>query len=497
MARAKAAPFRLFNLRVLPLFAAGLILGIFCVKLNVWIAATLLGAMILFVFLLFKTKSIGKGLALALCLALLGGYTLAGVTLYCRNSVGITGDRTLTCRVTEVTESDDAFSVRADRIHTDGKWVFGGIALETEESVAVGDRLTVKGEVSIRTLSLDSFQSALSYRKGAKYEITPESLTAEQGAPPFRYLAREKVRSLLLAAQGDRAGAFSYAMLFGDTEYMEDSDKTAMREVGVAHVVAVSGLHVGVLCAVILFLLNKLRVRKKARPFILLPILGFYAYLAGFTPSVLRASIMALVALTASALGERYDDISSLSLAAILILLIRPLYLFDLSFVMSFLAIFGIAALGNPLEKAFLRHKVPPRLASALALSFATTLSLIPLSAVVFGRIALAGFALNLIVVPLASAAFVLNLVALLPTLVFPSFGAVLSLFGYLPELIAEISVATAALGFAANYAFSTVEILLYYGTIAFTSKYSLSKRSVKLLAAGVGGSVLLILLLV
>ena len=497
MSRATDQPFRLFNPRVLPLFAAYLILGIFCVILDVWVAAPLMGVAILFLFLPLRSRALRRGFLIALCLALLGGYGIATLTLHLRNEVGLSGTATVSCRVIDVSETEEGTLVTADSLRADDTLYLGKISFVVADSVSTGDRLTLKGDVSIRKLSLSSFTKALDYRKGAKYRIDdPTLLSQGSGSPPLRHTICEKTREALLSTQGERAGGFSYAMLFGDAEYMVASDKAAMRETGVAHVIAVSGLHVGVLAAALLFLLRKLRLKEGVCLLILLPIFGFYAYLAGFTPSVLRASIMVTVSLAASALGERYDDASALSLAAILILLVRPLYLFDLSFLMSFLAIFGIQSLSRPLERIFRRHKVPPRLASGLALSASTTIALIPVSALVFHRIALVGFLLNLIVVPVASVSFVLNFVFLPLTLLLPSFGAVLSLVGYLPAILAETSGATAALGFEANYDFSTAETAIYYATIAFVGKYSLAKRTIKLIAAGIGGGVLLILLL-
>ena len=495
MASAAKQPFRLFNPRPFPLFATALIFGIFCVLLNVWIALALLGGAILLLFIALKTGRLRRGVVIALCVALVCGYALSRVSLYCRNEVGTTGETTVTCRVIEVKKTEDGFRVTADDLRTDGRLRCGKIAFDIDNAVAVGDRMTLEGTVSIRMISLDTVASALEYRKGAKYSIDLGAFSAESGAPPLRHTIREKVRAVFVSTQGERAGGFSYAMLFGDTEFMEGTDREAIREAGVAHVIAVSGLHVGVLAAALLFLLRKLRLKDGVCLAILLPIFGFYAYLAGFTPSVLRASIMFSLSLAASALGQRYDDLSSLSFAAILILLVRPLYLFDLSFLMSFLAILGIQALGTPLEDAFKRHKMPPRLASGLALSAATTIALIPVSALVFGRIALVGFLLNLVVVPVASVSLILNVAALLPTLLFARFGILLSLFGYLPLLIAEISGAGVGLGFTASYGFAVAETVVYYATVFFVSKYSLAKRSVKLVVAGVAFGVLIILL--
>ena len=495
MERGKEGAFKLYNLRFLPLFAALFILGIFLVKVSEWVAAILGITAILFIFLLWRTKSLKSGAAAILVAALLVGYGAASLSLYLRNEVGLTGYHEVTCRAIEVTAGEESYAVLADEIRAEGSSYGGKIAFETAEEITVGDRVTLSGEVSIKRLSLANIYTALEYRKGAKYAIEADDVSVESGTPPLAYAVREKVRALLVNYEGDRAGAFTYAMLFGDAEYMQDADKSAMREVGVAHVFAVSGLHVGVLAAAFLFLLRKLRVKDGISLLILLPIFGFYAYLVGFTPSVLRASIMVLVSLAASALGERYDGISALSFAAILILLVRPLYLFDVSFLMSFLSILGIHCLAEPIEKGFLRRRCKPWLASALALSLSTTIALIPVSATVFGRISLAGFALNILVVPLASLAYILTLIALLPTLVFPSFGALLGAISFLPLFIAELSGKVASLGLTASYEFSVVEIVLYYAILLFCGKYCLAKKKVKQVAGGTGAAILLILI--
>ncbi len=514
---------KLFNVRFLPLFAAFLILGIFSVKVSYTVAVILLFVAAVCSFVLFITKNVRWGVALALVLVFLFGFGLAKLELHFRNDVGLSGETELTCRVTSVTlkdaGSDDAdeeldaiingvtegqdtlseslpvYAVTADRVKAGGKSYGGGITFETTELLSVGDRLTLFGDVKIKRLSLADFSSAMAYRKGCKYEVSePDLLQTQSGAAPLSERVKTGARRIFCEAQGDRSGGFSYATMFGDAEYMESGDKTAMRSVGVAHVFAISGLHVGVLAAALLLLLRKLKVKDGVSALILLPIFGFYAYLVGFTPSVLRASIMVIVGLLASHFGARYDDVSSLSLAAILILLFRPLLLFDLSFIMSFLAIFGLHSLSGPLTQAFERKGLKRGLAAALALSIATTVALLPVFAVVFGRVSLVGFLLNVLIVPLASAAYILNLIALILTAVIPAFGALLKAVSVLPWMIAEISVGVASWGLTASYDFTAAEILVYYAILGFVGKYSLAPKKAKLVAGGVGAGVLVIL---
>lgn len=496
MGVAKEERIKLCNLRILPLFAACLILGIFCVKTSYVVAAVLLGVAALFILLLFWIKALKKGLVIVLIVTLLFGYGLATLELYFRNEVGLTGQVALSCRAVDVTETEDGYQVVADSIKSGGKSYSGRISFETEQAVAVGDRVYLSGEVSIKKLSLDTVYKSLEYRMGEKYTVSPDLLERKEGSPPLDHTIKEKARKTLSCYEGDRAGSFSYAMLFGDADFMEDTDKRAMREVGVAHVFAVSGLHVGVLSAALLFLLRKLRLRDKYSILVLLPLFGFYAYLVGFTPSVLRASIMVTIGLAASALGERYDDISALSLAAMRILLVRPLYLFDVSFIMSFLSILGIESLARPLEQAFLRRKIKPWLAAGLALSLATTTALLPVSAIVFGKISLAGVFLNILVVPLASIAYVLTLIALLLTVIIPPFGALLEAVGKIPLLIAELSGRVSKLGLTTNYEFSTPEVLIYYAVLLFVGKYSLATKKVKFYVGGFGVGILTLLIL-
>ena len=487
---------RLFNIRYFPLVAAFLILGIFCVKVSIVVAVILWVVATLFATLLLVTKYIKWGAVVLLVAAMLVGYGAANLELHLRNDVGLTGGCEVSCRVTEVTgDEQEGYVVAADSVRAGGRSYVGGLSFQTDAPLAVGDRITVRGEVEISPLDLSTVYTALDYRYGQKYEMdAPEITSLIEGKAPLRTRIKEGARRIFTKYQGDRLGAFSYATIFGDSDAMEPEDRTAMREVGVAHVFAISGLHVAVLSGAILFLLRKCKVKDGISLLILLPIFGFYAYLVGFSPSVLRAAVMVCVALLASHFGMRYDGLSALGLAAILLLLTRPLLLFDVSFIMSFLSILGIHSLASPLEKAFAR-KLPARLAAALAISIATTLALLPISAVIFGRISLIGFLLNIVVVPLASISYILSLVGLLLTAILPSFGAILSAASYLPFFIMGISGWASSLGLSVEYDFSAAEILVFYATLLFCGKYSLAAKKVKFVAGGIGAGILAILI--
>ncbi len=494
-------PIVLFNIRFVPLFAAFLILGIYCVKLSTAVAAISFACAAVFLFLLVRTKSFSYKTAIALAAFMILGFAISSLAMTLYNDYGLDDYVTIECRVIEVTKKENDFGkvtyrVVADSIRHKGDRKSGKVTFSTDEKMTVGDRVLVNGDVSINKLSLKTAFSAMQYRVGVKYSMADALVgSVEHKAPPLSYTIRKKARETLVRYESDRAGTFTYAMLFGDSSAMLSSDKEAMRSIGVAHVFAVSGLHVGVLSAAILFLLRKFRAKNWVLFFVMLPILGFYSYVCDFTPSVLRASIMVLLSLAASAIGMRYDSLSSISFAAIAILLIKPLYLFDLSFIMSFLSVLGILSLARPLERAFTRRKMKKGFASALSVSLSTTIALAPVSAIVFGKITFVGIVMNLVVVPLASVTYVLSLFSLLLTIVYSGFGELLIALRFLPVLIADVSVFASKQGVPQNYAFATAEIALYYLTIVFVGNYSLAYRRVKLITAGVASCLMLALI--
>jgi len=139
---------------------------------------------------------------------------------------------------------------------------------------------------------------------------------------------------------GEERGAYVSGVMFGDKSNLNSDTKSAFRRAGISHILAVSGLHVGILIAIINILLKK--VKRKLR----LPILwGFIILLvvgSGFSPSVLRASLMAGIYLVADSLGYRYNMLNSLMVAGSIILMAVPYHLFNIGFLLSFTATLGI-----------------------------------------------------------------------------------------------------------------------------------------------------------
>lgn len=202
------------------------------------------------------------------------------------------------------------------------------------------------------------------------------------------------------------------AMCFGDTRHLDEATTTIFRRSGTAHLLCVSGLHLSIITAAALAVLQRLR-----RPFWLRPVLAMlcvllYMGLTGFHYSVLRAGIMQLLFLSAQLFRRDADSRNSLGAALLLILLFDPLAVFDAGLWMSVAATVGILllypALRQYLRDRFCRKKtLPARLGGcildALSVSVCTTVAITPVQLLVFGTFTWISPLVNLFAVPVAT----------------------------------------------------------------------------------------------
>lgn len=143
------------------------------------------------------------------------------------------------------------------------------------------------------------------------------------------------------------------AILLGDKSDLNVETKRSFSTAGAMHLLAVSGMHVGL---IVLLLLGVFKVLfmyrgKVATYFLILILLWFYAFLAGFSASVVRAVVMFTVLLLAMSTNKNYQPVNALSIAGFFILLWDPVAIFDIGFQLSFLAMLGIFSVYPLLEK--------------------------------------------------------------------------------------------------------------------------------------------------
>jgi competence protein ComEC len=248
-------------------------------------------------------------------------------------------------------------------------------------------------------------------------------------------------------------GAVLRALLLGEAGGVSDGIRDLYTRTGVNHILSISGFHVGVI-ALFIFHLGFWAARRS--PFLLLyahprrvilvltiPVVLFYLFLSGNAPATVRSVVMIIAYIIALLLDRETDPLNSLALAALVILACSPASLFDISFQLSFLAIWGIVALTpilmtpfESLQKKALRWALLFFMASIAA----TAATLIPVS-MYFHRTTLTGLLSNFFIVPLMGYGSVVTGFCALPCLhLFPSFaGLLLEIAGFLVKVSTDI----------------------------------------------------------
>lgn len=190
------------------------------------------------------------------------------------------------------------------------------------------------------------------------------------------------------------------AMVLGDKTNLDSDIKELYRQNGIAHLIAISGLHIAMIGGTIYQFL-----RRKSGSFGMAAILGggfiiLYGMMTGLSGSTLRAVIMLLVMIGAEVTGRRYDILSAIALALLVMLIRNPYQMFQAGFLLSFGAVLGITWL-VPVWNIYFEKL--PRWLSGLGVSISVQIITLPVMLWFFYEIPVWGFLLNLIVVPLMS----------------------------------------------------------------------------------------------
>lgn len=421
------------NLRPFLVAAMGLLCGI-------WLyGAALLGegkaagiaVFVLFILLLLPPFTIRRAAAV---LGVFGFFLLiglGGVHLAARNfTSGVQeGEYTVTGTVERAAVKDGYMRVTLSSLTFDGVREAGRMELTLPgEDVRAGDVITFTGTVTRNALPSDGDSYALydfasDFRYGAStsaYEKTGVS------ANVFLRLGGALYDSLHMYMEED-AAELSYALLTGNTQGVDVDFVAETRAGGIAHIFAVSGLHIGMLYGAVTLLLRRWCGRWTFFPAILLS--AGYCAMCAFTVSSVRALLMCSFAGGARFFGRKNDLLSSLSLAAVITLLFSPAQFFSVSFRLSYGAVAGICLFSEPLSRGLRRFRVPKTIAACLVSGISVQIFTFPLVLSSFGYFSLWGLALNLIVIPVLPALFLPLVACAFLSLVFPFAASVLLAF--------------------------------------------------------------------
>ena len=288
---------------------------------------------------------------------------------------------------------------------------------------------------------------------------TAQAETVETGKPSFPERARGRVKDALDKYAPADTAALMYAMLFGDKTGLSMPTYTAFQFSGLAHILAVSGLHVGMLAYSLHFILRKLRAKPWVVFGVTAAVLGFYCGLCSFAAGVVRASVMSAVFLFSKAIHKRYDPLNALAFAALVISAFNAASVYTLSFKMSFMCMLSLIAFMPVFKKLYglrrigqiyARNKITRAVGDAFALTFCAQLGALPLTVGAFGYAASYGIFANILAAPFLAAAVCLLYAAAFLSMIFPFMSFTAAAAGWAFEAVKFIAKLFSCLPYAA-----------------------------------------------
>lgn len=203
------------------------------------------------------------------------------------------------------------------------------------------------------------FDAKAYYRERGYYYILYEKsyhvISAKQD--PYRTALlslKQRLQSVIQNSLPQKQAGIVQTMLLGDKSALDQDVRQLYQQNGIGHLLAISGLHITILCMAFYHLLLFLRFPRMAAVPLTLAILWSYGELTGFSVSTSRAVIMMVLYLFAGLLGRSYDLLSAMACSALLILLQKPFAITSCSFLLSYAAVLGVGLVYPVLQECVL-----------------------------------------------------------------------------------------------------------------------------------------------
>lgn len=265
-----------------------------------------------------------------------------------------------------------------------------------KKKVNIGSSVIVKGKlVSPKNNTvpyLFNYKKYL-YNKRVYYTLKIDSIKIlNENSNPFIKLKNRVIKHV----NSYKDSTYLYAFILGKTELISDEVLTSYRENGISHLFALSGLHVSIFSSILLFILKKLRFKEILNYVIIFIFLLLFSFVTGFSPSILRATLLFFLLGINKVFYLNIRTLDILYLVFIILVIINPFIIYNLSFILSFTAAFFLIFSSDLL-------KGKNYFVSLFKVSLLSYFASLPLSIYYFGYTNLLGTILNLVFVPLVS----------------------------------------------------------------------------------------------
>lgn len=242
------------------------------------------------------------------------------------------------------------------------------------------------------------------YKKGIHWIFTPDKLTAktcsDNAVSVHSQLLKSRQRGVEFISSifPQSSVGIVQALIFGERGALQENIVQTYQSLGIVHLLAISGLHIGLMTGMIFFICVRIGLTREHTTYFLLCFLPVYTVIAGGAPSVTRASLMSMLLLVSIRWNQRLSPIDAISIACLLMIANNPYVLFEVGFQLSFVVSFSLVLSSKTILKRYQNYWL-----SIFILTVIAQLSAFPILLFYFYEISLLSIPINILFVPLFS----------------------------------------------------------------------------------------------
>lgn len=504
---------RFVNFRPLFILFIAMCCGVFaCVNLflNNILPAILIGIVLLFSAVFYVVSAIkkdfGKNFAKhfgtdflwKICLVIFVGIVVGAGLSAINFSVKIqrefqNGKQHISSRVKEISASEDETIILLDKIAVNGSEkhfkIKAYISSQTTD-IEIGSLIEFDGYLYQNKLVTNGKISTTPLVDNVQYNCYVDIATLQINGKNANVLDlfKNKIKMIFFDNMSQYNASFAYASICGDKALMSETYSEIFRKSGLSHILAVSGFNVVFLVSAIYFILKIFKTNKKFTFCFTTAVLVVYCILCQFSPSVFRAMVMTVCLMLGMVLGKRSDNLSNLSLAGIIVLTVQPLNLFDVGFLLSFGAVFGIFLLNKPFDKICERFNLYKNLYVKFVLqlvwvSLSAMLGTVPFVFTYFGEMAFLALLSNLLILPLVNLMYVILVFSLILNLIFP-LSLLIKFTEFFVNVIVSCSAVFSQFEMIKTFAFNIFSGISYFVILFLISPFLMLEPKRKLIVS-------------
>lgn len=274
-------------------------------------------------------------------------------------------------------------------------------------NLMIGQNVVVKGKFkSLDNIKFNNFDYGRYVKStGCKGIINIKSYNISGVNLLYKYIGKFKlcIRNITRYLYKEYSN-FVNSILLGESSGLEKEEKIMFKRTGTSHIIAISGLHTGILCVIIAFIIRG--VNKFYKLFILMVFMFIFSVMVGSSPSVLRAIFFSLVLYFSVFVDRKRDGISTLAFIGVLLIFNNPFIVYNVSFQLSFLSTLSIIYF-----EPFFYRVIKFRL---ISITISSNILTLPIIYYTFGGIPLLSILGNIIVVPFIAVIMYLSIISIL-----------------------------------------------------------------------------------